>query len=231
MHSIATRIFKSSTYQWSAYPDSVRYAFHVCSSYAYLRFCRCGVYCTISRVLETNSPWRTDKSLHRIGTVSCYTHHPCAQDLWFTYSTNWVWLRLGHFVRCIIYWWSIIIVSQCLYCTEFVSTIWRGGSFSANRIPERISPGTFDYFFASHQIFHFMVVAAALAHYVGCLTSIEHWHGRNAGACLAWHSEQCTPLLIREICGFRWSMFTLTNYEVSEAGWLMKVGITLIHRP
>ena len=55
---------------------------------------------------------------------------------------------------------------------------------SANRIPERFSPGTFDYFFASHQIFHCFVVAAALAHYASVLTAFGHWHNR-LGECPA----------------------------------------------
>ncbi|KAI0642645.1 HlyIII-domain-containing protein [Trametes meyenii] len=56
-----------------------------------------------------------------------------------------------------------------------------GALLYANRIPERLSPGTFDYFFASHQIFHFFVVAAALAHYAGVLTAFDHWHRRRTG--------------------------------------------------
>ncbi|KAJ7185502.1 hemolysin-III related-domain-containing protein [Mycena filopes] len=40
-----------------------------------------------------------------------------------------------------------------------------GALLYANRIPERLAPGKFDYFFASHQIFHCCVVAAAGAHY------------------------------------------------------------------
>ncbi|KAI0366813.1 HlyIII-domain-containing protein [Pilatotrama ljubarskyi] len=55
-----------------------------------------------------------------------------------------------------------------------------GALLYANRIPERFSPGTFDYFLASHQIFHFFVVAAALAHYAGILTAFDHWHRRLA---------------------------------------------------
>ena len=56
--------------------------------------------------------------------------------------------------------------------------------YSANRVPERFSPGTFDIFFASHQIFHFMVLLAALAHYLSVLKAIEHWHGSKEGGCL-----------------------------------------------
>ncbi|KAL5522984.1 hypothetical protein ACEPAF_1251 [Sanghuangporus sanghuang] len=58
-----------------------------------------------------------------------------------------------------------------------------GAVLYANRIPERLSPGTFDYFFSSHQIFHIMVVLAALAHYAAVLTDIEHWHGTRKGVC------------------------------------------------
>ncbi|KAF8960327.1 hemolysin-III related-domain-containing protein [Flammula alnicola] len=45
---------------------------------------------------------------------------------------------------------------------------------SANRIPERLAPGRFDYFMASHQIFHVCVVLAALAHYQGVLTCLQY---------------------------------------------------------
>ena len=38
-----------------------------------------------------------------------------------------------------------------------MNAYWHNGN-SANRIPERFSPGTFDYFGASHQIFHGFVV-------------------------------------------------------------------------
>ncbi|ETW77954.1 hypothetical protein HETIRDRAFT_325724 [Heterobasidion irregulare TC 32-1] len=58
-----------------------------------------------------------------------------------------------------------------------------GALLYANRIPERLAPGKFDYFFASHQIFHFCVVLAALAHYACVLTAFEHWHSR-VGVCL-----------------------------------------------
>jgi len=58
-----------------------------------------------------------------------------------------------------------------------------GALLYANRIPERFSPGRFDYVFASHQIFHVLVVLAALSHYAAVLTDLHHWHGRKAGTC------------------------------------------------
>ncbi|KAF9530243.1 hemolysin-III related-domain-containing protein [Crepidotus variabilis] len=49
-----------------------------------------------------------------------------------------------------------------------------GALLYANRIPERLAPGSFDYWFASHQIFHVCVVLAALAHYRGVLNSLHY---------------------------------------------------------
>lgn len=60
-----------------------------------------------------------------------------------------------------------------------------GALLYANRIPERFSPGTFDYFFSSHQIFHMCVVLAALAHYASVLVVVDHWHARHFGTCPA----------------------------------------------
>ncbi|CAK5261885.1 unnamed protein product [Mycena citricolor] len=60
---------------------------------------------------------------------------------------------------------SWIVVSAALYIA--------GALLYANRIPERLAPGKFDYLFASHQIFHCCVVAAATAHYAGVLTALR----------------------------------------------------------
>ncbi|TFK34452.1 hemolysin-III related-domain-containing protein [Crucibulum laeve] len=49
-----------------------------------------------------------------------------------------------------------------------------GALLYANRIPERLAPGVFDYFLASHQIFHVCVVLAALAHYKCVLTCLQY---------------------------------------------------------
>ena len=55
---------------------------------------------------------------------------------------------------------------------------------SANRIPERWYPGRFDLFGASHQLFHFAVVAAVIAHYLGVLKAFEYHHGLRSGECV-----------------------------------------------
>ena len=47
---------------------------------------------------------------------------------------------------------------------------------SANRMPEKLAPGRFDLYFASHQIFHVLVLLAALAHYEAILTAFDYRH-------------------------------------------------------
>ena len=44
-----------------------------------------------------------------------------------------------------------------------------GGILYIIRFPERKFPGKVDYFGSSHQLFHFLVVIAAVCHYFGCL--------------------------------------------------------------
>jgi len=48
-----------------------------------------------------------------------------------------------------------------------------GAVMYATRIPERCHPGRFDHFGSSHQIFHVMVLLAAITHYFGCLRFYE----------------------------------------------------------
>ncbi|CDW78745.1 adiponectin receptor protein [Stylonychia lemnae] len=48
------------------------------------------------------------------------------------------------------------------------------------KFPERLKPGTFDFFGSSHQLFHFLIVAAALVHY---WASIQCFHDRQIFQC------------------------------------------------
>ncbi|CDO70488.1 hypothetical protein BN946_scf184569.g31 [Trametes cinnabarina] len=82
----------------------------------------------------------------------------------------------GFYTLCYEMGFGWLVVCGALYIS--------GALLYANRIPERFSPGTFDYFFSSHQIFHFFVVAAALATYAGVLTAFHHTH-RRLGECPA----------------------------------------------
>jgi len=84
----------------------------------------------------------------------------------FVHGLQKLWTEMG---------FGWLVASGALYIS--------GALLYANRIPERFSPGTFDYFFASHQIFHVCVVLAALSHYVCVLTAFEHWHARAGPFC------------------------------------------------
>ncbi|TFK73497.1 HlyIII-domain-containing protein [Pluteus cervinus] len=53
-----------------------------------------------------------------------------------------------------------------------------GALLYANRVPERLSPGKFDYFFASHQLFHVCIVLAAGAHYISVWKALQYRHSR-----------------------------------------------------
>ncbi|KAF9018815.1 HlyIII-domain-containing protein [Rhodocollybia butyracea] len=53
-----------------------------------------------------------------------------------------------------------------------------GALLYANRIPERFSPGSFDYFFSSHQILHGCVVLGAYLHYVFITIALNHYHSQ-----------------------------------------------------
>jgi adiponectin receptor len=51
-----------------------------------------------------------------------------------------------------------------------------GAGLYAARVPERIWPGHFDLFLASHQIFHFLVVAAVITHLCGLVKAFHSKH-------------------------------------------------------
>lgn len=56
-------------------------------------------------------------------------------------------------------------------------------NFPQARIPERLSPGKYDVLGSSHQIFHFLVVAAALSHLTGLLKAFDYRHGLSKQTC------------------------------------------------
>lgn len=51
------------------------------------------------------------------------------------------------------------------------------------RWPERSAPGKFDMIGSSHQIFHVLVVLAAVSHLIGLVVAFDYRHGFNASAC------------------------------------------------
>ncbi|KAJ5736270.1 uncharacterized protein N7483_001395 [Penicillium malachiteum] len=58
-----------------------------------------------------------------------------------------------------------------------------GAAIYAARIPERLRPGQFDLVGSSHQIFHVLVVCAAIAHLTGLLKAFDYRHGGTAEIC------------------------------------------------
>jgi adiponectin receptor len=60
-----------------------------------------------------------------------------------------------------------------------------GATIYAARVPERLRPGKFDILGSSHQIFHVLVVCAAVAHLTGLLKAFDYRHSGIAGKCLS----------------------------------------------
>ncbi|BDD56879.1 hypothetical protein MPDQ_003201 [Monascus purpureus] len=58
-----------------------------------------------------------------------------------------------------------------------------GAVIYAARVPERLMPGQFDILGSSHQIFHVLVVCAALAHLTGLLSAFDYRHSGFAETC------------------------------------------------
>lgn len=56
-----------------------------------------------------------------------------------------------------------------------------GAYIYASRIPEKWHPGRYDIVGHSHQIFHVLVIMAAVAHLRGLIVAFDYWHGLNGG--------------------------------------------------
>lgn len=57
-----------------------------------------------------------------------------------------------------------------------------GAGLYASRFPERLSPGSFDIWGSSHQIFHVLVVLAATSHLVGMIKAFDYEHSQRNSA-------------------------------------------------
>ena len=60
-----------------------------------------------------------------------------------------------------------------------------GATIYAARVPERFMPGKFDILGSSHQIFHMLVVCAALSHLTGLLSAFDYRHSGLAEGCFS----------------------------------------------
>lgn len=58
-----------------------------------------------------------------------------------------------------------------------------GAGIYAARVPEKLWPGRFDIFGHSHQIFHVLVVCAAVSHLTGLLKAFDYRHSGTAELC------------------------------------------------
>ncbi|KAF9366358.1 hypothetical protein BGX34_004003 [Mortierella sp. NVP85] len=59
----------------------------------------------------------------------------------------------------------------CMGATYVLGTL-----IYSTRVPERFSPGKFDNFMASHQIFHICVLIGCTVHFLGVIKSMAFWH-------------------------------------------------------
>ncbi|GAA5832124.1 hypothetical protein JCM11251_004248 [Rhodosporidiobolus azoricus] len=58
-----------------------------------------------------------------------------------------------------------------------------GALLYAERCPERFHPGRFDFFLSSHNIFHVLILLAALSHWCAITEGFRYWHGERGGRC------------------------------------------------
>lgn len=58
------------------------------------------------------------------------------------------------------------------------------------RVPERLSPGRFDLWGSSHQIFHVLVVLAAAVHLVGLLKAFDYEHSYRRSVMAAYENAR-----------------------------------------
>ncbi|GAA5860768.1 hypothetical protein JCM5353_003115 [Sporobolomyces roseus] len=59
-----------------------------------------------------------------------------------------------------------------------------GALLYAERTPERFSPGRFDFFGSSHQIFHILICLAAWSHFTCITEGFRYHHGERNGLCV-----------------------------------------------
>ncbi|GAN11053.1 hemolysin III family channel protein [Mucor ambiguus] len=67
---------------------------------------------------------------------------------------------------------TIALGHMALMATTYIA----GALIYGCRFPERVMPGKFNIFGASHQIFHICVTVAVLAHYFGVMSAMAFWH-------------------------------------------------------
>ncbi|CAO3615704.1 unnamed protein product [Cunninghamella echinulata] len=83
-----------------------------------------------------------------------------------------------------VYGWSRSFDTISLLNMLIMGASYIGGALIyAFRAPERYSPGTFNIWGASHQIFHICVVFALITHYLGVMKAMAYWHSDSNEVC------------------------------------------------
>lgn len=82
--------------------------------------------------------------------------------------------------KLITSWDENVVIVTTFYLLIMGALYGLGAVFYASRIPERWLPGKFDFAGHSHQIFHVLVVAGALTHY---LAGLEYLKWRDSSSC------------------------------------------------
>eukprot|EP00658_Telonema_sp_P-2_P082643 TRINITY_DN8775_c0_g1_i9.p1 TRINITY_DN8775_c0_g1~~TRINITY_DN8775_c0_g1_i9.p1 ORF type:complete len:157 (-),score=9.22 TRINITY_DN8775_c0_g1_i9:181-651(-) len=68
-----------------------------------------------------------------------------------------------------------------MYLFAMFGSFGAGFFFYITKVPEKLSPGTFDRFFASHQVWHVLVALGAYCWYCGMTSYLEFQLGRARG--------------------------------------------------
>jgi adiponectin receptor len=117
--------------------------------------------------------------------------HPQLQGLKYRTLRTWAFILTGlsGFATIthglLMYGWNVMWVRSGMPYWLLEGGIYGlGAFFFVSRIPESIRPGKFDIWFGSHQIFHVLVVIAALAHLYGVWDAFR-WNYENQRTCPA----------------------------------------------
>ena len=105
---------------------------------------------------------------------------PWHQDIWRGANGATNGAVVACYSRCSLYFgsWNLCREYAPLYRSHLYDVF--GGNVGLTllqaRIPEKLSPGSFDIWGSSHQIFHVLVVMAAGAHLIGLLKAFDYAH-------------------------------------------------------
>jgi len=105
-----------------------------------------------------NAPLDPDTRIHRFRSILSNPNHPPS-------SNQRRCARQGEIQFGPLDSRRSIIHHRCCTLVSFPSHFDATADASAARIPESLSPGTFDYFGSSHQIFHVFVLVGAFSQY------------------------------------------------------------------